>query len=66
MPLVNSYQGDESAISIVLEGEDRGKKVCCHEGIYDEAEVVATSFINFLQYHAWCVVEDDAKLWEFI
>lgn len=46
---------DESSITIVLTGEDAGKIVLLNEGIYEDAEIIATDFFRFLQLHCYIV-----------
>ena len=55
LPVLYSYVMDESSITIVLTGEDAGKIVLLNEGIYEDAEIIATDFFRFLQLHCYSV-----------
>ena len=69
--IMESYVIEDSTISVVLQGENKGKFVYCNEGIYEDAEIIADDFFSFLQLHAYCVElgKDTVKnnpLWAFV
>ena len=62
---------EDSTISVILQGKDKGKFVYCNEGIYEDAEIIADNFFSFLQLHAYCVElgkdhYKDNLLWAFV
>ena len=62
---------EDSSISVILQGEDKGKFVYCNEDIHEDAEVVADDFFSFLQLHAYCVelgkdIIKNNQLWAFV
>ena len=62
---------EDSTISVILQGEDKGKFIYCNEDIHEDAEVVADDFFSFLQLHAYCVelgkdIIKNNQLWPFV
>lgn len=71
MTIMESCSIENSTISVILQGENKGKFVYCNEGIYEDAEIIADDFFSFLQLHAYCVelgkdTYKNNQLWAFI
>lgn len=70
-PIMESMVIEDSTISVVLRGKDRGKFVYCNENIYEDAEIIADDFFSFLQLHAYSVelgseTYKNNALWAFV
>lgn len=71
MTIMESCIIEDSTISVILQGENKGKFLYCNEGIYEDAEIIADDFFSFLQLHAYCVelgkdTYKNNQLWAFI
>jgi hypothetical protein len=71
MTIMESRIIEDSTISVILQGENKGKFIYCNEGIYEDTEIIADDFFSLLQLHAYCVelgkeTYKNNKLWAFI
>lgn len=67
LPIIESSLIEDSFISIVLKGEDKGKIAYSYEG-FDDYEIIANNFIEFLNMHKEAVLSADInhKLSNFV